>query len=102
MVSKDHSDRLCYFEIEDLNVNLPAKIADITQILDGMPGVRIQLQARLIDDKAEVQYVSHLKGVQIIGHLPSSMKVSLTRAEVSKTQSGLQGIKVSELRFFWG
>lgn len=94
-VSDVKPNALCYFELDDLNIQKGADLVEIVMLMNRMNGIRVQLQARLIDDSAPIQYVSHLKGVQIVGQIPSYMKnIVLTRADVSKVQAGLQGEKV--------
>lgn len=94
-VSDVKPNALCYFELDDLNIQKGADLVEVVMLMNRMNGIRVQLQARLIDDSADIQYVSHLKGVQIVGQIPSYMKnVVLTRADVSNVQAGLQGEKV--------
>ena len=96
IVSDDSPDRLCYFELDDLNIDKTIDKMDIVLMMNRMSGVRVQLQARMIDDAAPIQYVSHVNGVQIVGDLPSFMRhVTLKRADISKVQSGHRCEKVN-------
>lgn len=91
----DPSPKLCYFEIEDLNVVPPVDYLDVVMLLNRMAGVKVQFQARLIDEQASIPYVTHLKGVQLSGHIPSFMAhVKVQKADKSKFPSGLNSEKV--------
>ena len=95
VVNKESPGKLCYFEVSDLNVDLPINVIDTVMVLNRMAGIRVRLQARMIDETAEIQYISNVKGVQIIGELPSYMKqVTLKKAEVSRVQTGPHSEKV--------
>ena len=68
-------------------------------ILNRMDGVKVRYQARLVNVKGPVQYVSHEKGVQITGKLPAYMnhvKV-FTGANKSRNMAVLNGSKVAKL-----
>ena len=64
-----------------------------------MNGVRIQFQARLIDAQARIQYVAHLKGVQIVGKVPAFMNhIKIYNQKPSTVQAGLNGEKCQRYR----
>ena len=64
-----------------------------------MNGVRIQFQARLIDAQARIQYVAHLKGVQIVGKVPPFMNnIKIYNQKPSTVQAGLNGEKCQRYR----
>jgi hypothetical protein len=91
--------KVCYFELEDLNIERPVDLLDVVMILNRMRDVNIQFQARLINDKNKISYVAHLNGVQINGHLPSYMShIKLKRADKSIIQAGIKSDKVQRYR----
>ena len=94
-ISEDTPDRLCYFELDDLNVKEQVDKVDAVMMMNRLNGVRVQLQARLFDDIAPVQYVAHVNGVQIVGDLPAFLRhVHLKRGDISKVQCGHKCEKV--------
>ena len=76
LMDDSNKDHLCYFEVSDLNITNPDKVSlkDVVMLLNKMAGVKVRYQARLVNVKGPIQYVSHTKGVQITGQLPGKCK----------------------------
>ena len=76
LMDDSNKDHLCYFEVSDLNITNPDKVSlkDVVMLLNKMAGVKVRYQARLVNVKGPIQYVSHTKGVQITGQLPGNCK----------------------------
>ena len=68
-----HPPKICYFEIDDLNIEKPIDILDMTMLLNRMEGIKVQFQARIVDENAPIPYVANKNGVQILGDVPSYM-----------------------------
>ena len=89
VISEEAPETLCYFEVEDLNVEQPISLVDVVMLMNRMKDVRVHLQARLINEREKIQYVAHLHGVQIVGKIPQYMRqVSLKKAQASKFKTG--------------
>jgi len=87
-------EKLCYFELTDLNIDKPDQLLDIVMLMNRMNGIKVQFQARLVDPKARIQYVAHLRGVQIVGKMPPFMShIKIRNAKPSTVQAGLNGEK---------
>lgn len=88
------TEKLCYFELSDLNIDKPYQLLDVVMLLNRMNGVKVQFQARLINPQARVQYVAHLKGVQMVGKIPVFMShIKIRNQKPSTVQAGLNGEK---------
>ena len=68
-----HPPKICYFEIDDLNIEKPIDVLDMTMLLNRMEGIKVQFQARIVDENAPIPYVANKNGVQILGDVPSYM-----------------------------
>ena len=73
MSERDHPNKICYFEIDDLNIEKPIDVLDMTMLLNRMEGIKVQFQARIVDENAPIPYVANKNGVQILGDVPSYM-----------------------------
>ena len=73
MSERDHPPKICYFEIDDLNIEKPIDLLDMTMLLNRMEGIKVQFQARMVDENCPIPYVANKNGVQILGDVPSYM-----------------------------
>lgn len=74
-------------------------LKDVVMMLNRMNGVKVKYQARLVNVKGPIQYVSHEKGVQITGKLPAYMNHVrvFAGANKSRNMAVLNGSKVANL-----
>ena len=95
MISEETPERLCYFEVDDLNVDQPISLVDVVMLMNRMKDVRVHLQARLINEREKIQYVAHQQGVQIVGKIPQYMRqVTLKKAKPSQYKTGHKSEKI--------
>ena len=99
LYDNSNPQRLCYFELYDVNVEPPINLKDLVMILNRMSGVKVSFQARLVNEKGPIQYVAHNQGVQVIGQLPSFLDhITLKSTEKSRNPAVLNGAKMNQ---FW-
>jgi hypothetical protein len=91
----DGDKQLCYFELNDLNVDSQTNIQVIIKILlNQFPGLQIRYKGQRAESGKAIQFICHT--VDIVGQVPVPVKMK-TRSEISITMDESKMKRFSEV-----